>query len=574
MTTLRKNIFFLAFFSLVAHCLAEDAPILSDWMRERRTDDWKIAMAAVSECGFAPAPELPPELQKESAGYLAYLQAKYLISAATSPKEADAEVIVPLLVQAIDAFPEEEAPVIELAMFRDNRGEKKEFIEDLRSLLEHHPDTLRLLRLLAMSLMDERQMESADTVLRHLLEVAPDDSANLLLWGEFLFLQHRSQELGDLIQRFDAMPDGECSPDHLQLAIRHFRREDQLAEALREAERLVHHPKVYQISQTAYQVPPVLTSLHAWELLRQFVTQFEKQNANNIPADLRRRLCRACTNANLALRDYDALGKYLEELIATAGNDLDLFNIFAAPIELLIDDGEQPDKDPQRLLELSARAYETMMLRAPRNMKYRRHLCILYTVMGAHQKALALLETLQSPTPEDQLLMADLLISLKRHEEALAIYEQFEHGQQNRQYRGPGYYLQYGYLAEQLGETERALAILRKGLKAYPNSPQLANSLGFIMADHHQNLDEAKRLIELALKKTPNSPAYLDSLAWVYYRQGDVQQALIYMAKAVQRSALSIDELDQELRGHLQDILKDAGYPAFAEVFAPLTLEN
>ena len=554
-------------FSIVL-CMAEEAPVLSDW--EARQADWNVAMAAVVECGKTTVPELSLERQEESKGYAAYLQSKYLLSMVPSPKEADAEVIMPLLIQAVDAFPDDLTTVGELVTFRNSRHECQLLIHELNALLERHPDSLCLLRALAATLMDEQQMEHVEEILVHLLELNPHDPISLVLWGEFLFSQNRSEELEAVIQAVNSMPDEECLPDLLHLAIRHYRRKERLDEAFRQAERLIRLPEVYQNYREAYQVPPTLTSLHAWELLRQFVATFEKHNGNNIPRDLRHRLCRACTNANLALRDYDALAKYLEELISTAGNDIDLFNIFTIPIELLLEDEEQLDKDPQRLLELSARAYETMMLRAPHDMKTRRHLCLLYRALDAPQKALAILSTIQPPTPEDQLFMAELLGRLKRYDEALAIYEKFENGQKNRQYRGPGYYLQYGCLAEENGETERAIQLLRKGFKAYPKSHQLANSLGYILADHHLELEEAKRLIEYAVQSIPHSPAYLDSLAWVYYRQSDFGKALLYMAKAVRYSALSVDELDQELRDHLQAILRDAGYPILAEDFAPL----
>ena len=76
--------------------MAEEAPVLSDW--EARQADWNVAMAAVVECGKTTVPELSLERQEESKGYAAYLQAKYLLSMVPSPKEADAEAIMPLLI--------------------------------------------------------------------------------------------------------------------------------------------------------------------------------------------------------------------------------------------------------------------------------------------------------------------------------------------------------------------------------------------------------------------------------------------------------------------------------------------
>ena len=104
-------------------------------------------------------------------------------------------------------------------------------------------------------------------------------------------------------------------------------------------------------------------------------------------------------------------------------------------------------------------------------------------------------------------------------------------------------------------------------MKYFPNDASLANSLGYILADHHQDMDEAKELIERAIQAEPDNPAYLDSLAWVHYRQGNLGLAIEYMAKCLQVMDIPAHDLDQEIREHLQTILQDAGYSLLAEFF-------
>ncbi|MBQ4480961.1 MAG: tetratricopeptide repeat protein [Victivallales bacterium] len=567
MPSFSKQIFGFLILLVATLTLSAEDPVLSDWEPSFR--EWQVSMCAVTECGNADAPAIPAELQKESSNYQSYLQAKFLLSNSSSPEKADPEIIVPLLVQAIEAFPDVSQPVWELTVFRDARKENEKLIEDLTPLAERHPNSIYILRSLSAALLDAHRQEEAEAVLRQMLALDSRDPMNLFFWGQFLFEQRRTEELENVIQAINTLPDDQILPDHLILEIRHYRQQQKFDEALRTAKKLIDTPAIYYDHQLVPRIPDILNSLHAWELQRTFVERFEEIHADDqIPVRLRRQLCQVCTNANLELRDYDALSQYLEKLIATAGFELELFNIFSAPIELLIDDDERQDKDRKRLLQLSARAYETMMVRAPQNMQYRRHLCILYNALDAPQKALAVLSTIISPTLEDELFKAQLLAQLKRYDEALAIWEKYESVPQNRQYLTPNFYLIYGCIAEEAGQTELSLRILRRGNTLFPRHSGLANSLGYILADHHQDLDEAKRLIEFAVKASPTSPAYLDSLAWVYYRLGNYGEALVYMGKAFQNASLPLQQLDQEFRDHLQAILEANDFPLMAEFFA------
>ena len=93
-------------------------------------------------------------------------------------------------------------------------------------------------------------------------------------------------------------------------------------------------------------------------------------------------------------------------------------------------------------------------------------------------------------------------------------------------------------------------------------SPDAANSVGYVAAELNVRLDEAAKLIEEAVKGEPDNYAYLDSMAWVLYRQGRYDEAQKYIDLALRAS-------EQELaRGviyeHLGDILLARGKKAEA----------
>ncbi len=88
-------------------------------------------------------------------------------------------------------------------------------------------------------------------------------------------------------------------------------------------------------------------------------------------------------------------------------------------------------------------------------------------------------------------------------------------------------------------------------LKHYPDDPEALNFIGYSLAERGIRLAEAKAWVEKALKLRPDNGFYLDSLAWVYYQQGDYQQA-----EKTQRQALQkVGRVDPVMYEHLGDIL-------------------
>ena len=104
-------------------------------------------------------------------------------------------------------------------------------------------------------------------------------------------------------------------------------------------------------------------------------------------------------------------------------------------------------------------------------------------------------------------------------------------------------------LYDRNGRPEDAQRDLRHILTYDPNNAPVLNALGYIMANHHQNLDEAEQLIRKALALMPDDPAIMDSMGWVLYRQGQPEEALPYL-----QSAMDVYP-DQEIAAHLGEVL-------------------
>jgi tetratricopeptide (TPR) repeat protein len=94
---------------------------------------------------------------------------------------------------------------------------------------------------------------------------------------------------------------------------------------------------------------------------------------------------------------------------------------------------------------------------------------------------------------------------------------------------------------------------LRRVMEMKPDYAHAYNALGYTLAEKTDRLEEAKGLIEKALKLMPDDPFILDSLGWVYYRLGQVEEALKHLQHAYSSRP------DPEIAAHLGEVLWKVG---------------
>jgi tetratricopeptide (TPR) repeat protein len=112
---------------------------------------------------------------------------------------------------------------------------------------------------------------------------------------------------------------------------------------------------------------------------------------------------------------------------------------------------------------------------------------------------------------------------------------------------------------EDMGRVAAALHELTGLLNARPDDPAAMNALGYTLADHSRELKRARKLIERAYAAAPKNAAILDSLGWVLFRQGHVAEAEPYLRAAYQ------DDRGGDIAAHLGEVLWRLGKPADAE---------
>lgn len=108
-------------------------------------------------------------------------------------------------------------------------------------------------------------------------------------------------------------------------------------------------------------------------------------------------------------------------------------------------------------------------------------------------------------------------------------------------------------IAESLDKLDVLESDLRWILDKDPDNSQALNALGYTLTDRTDRHEEALVMITRALELKPDDPFYLDSMGWVYYRLGDLEQAEIYLRKAVEIQS------DAEFLTHLGEVLWEQG---------------
>lgn len=104
-------------------------------------------------------------------------------------------------------------------------------------------------------------------------------------------------------------------------------------------------------------------------------------------------------------------------------------------------------------------------------------------------------------------------------------------------------------LYEQQGRLPAAEQDLRAIIAQEPDSATALNTLGYLLVDRTERLDEARELLQQAINLKPDEPAIIDSFGWLQYRSGNYLEALVYLRRAYAAYP------DGEIAAHLGEVL-------------------
>ncbi|MBR4329330.1 MAG: tetratricopeptide repeat protein [Candidatus Riflebacteria bacterium] len=79
---------------------------------------------------------------------------------------------------------------------------------------------------------------------------------------------------------------------------------------------------------------------------------------------------------------------------------------------------------------------------------------------------------------------------------------------------------------------EKAAEQYEEAIKLRPDSAETLNNLAYLYTELNINNEKSLTMAKKANKIEPNNASYLDTLGWAYYRNGDLDNALLYLQKA------------------------------------------
>jgi len=95
-----------------------------------------------------------------------------------------------------------------------------------------------------------------------------------------------------------------------------------------------------------------------------------------------------------------------------------------------------------------------------------------------------------------------------------------------------GALLELAFCQQEAGRVSEARKTLANLSHEFPDDPEVANSYGYFLAEVGEDLELAEKLVRRALAADPDNGAYLDSLGWVYFQQGEYQEAFDWLVRA------------------------------------------
>ncbi|MBW2466206.1 MAG: tetratricopeptide repeat protein [Deltaproteobacteria bacterium] len=114
----------------------------------------------------------------------------------------------------------------------------------------------------------------------------------------------------------------------------------------------------------------------------------------------------------------------------------------------------------------------------------------------------------------------------------------------------------YAIFHDKVGEHDNAMVKMQRVIALDPENGAALNYVGYTWADNNLNLDKALEYIKKAVELMPDDGYIRDSLGWVYFKIGDVKQAIIELEKAAE-----MVEDDPVIKEHLGDAYLQADQP-------------
>ena len=117
-----------------------------------------------------------------------------------------------------------------------------------------------------------------------------------------------------------------------------------------------------------------------------------------------------------------------------------------------------------------------------------------------------------------------------------------------------GVHFRLGVVYDKWKKKEASIEQMKKVIELDPMDAHALNYLGYTYLDLNRNMEDAEKLILRANEIKPDDGYIADSLGWLYYKKGNIKDALLKLEKAV-----SLVPNDPVILEHLGDVYLEIG---------------
>ncbi|MCG6168117.1 tetratricopeptide repeat protein [Leptospira sanjuanensis] len=190
-------------------------------------------------------------------------------------------------------------------------------------------------------------------------------------------------------------------------------------------------------------------------------------------------------------------------------------------------------------------------------LKFQLHLAYLLRAEppGKKEEAEAIIRNVLKTQPGmsyARYLLGIVLASREKYKEAL---EEFNAAIETDPQNGV-YYFYRASVHEKLEQQESMEKDLKKSIEIDPGNPMAYNYLGYYLSEKGIRLEESLALVQKAVELAPDNEAYQDSLGWIFFRLGNLDEALLHLQLAYQILKDKGEE-DPVILEHIGDVYKE-----------------
>jgi tetratricopeptide (TPR) repeat protein len=395
-----------------------------------------------------------------------------------------------------------------LALFYESTGQRTEAVKELQSLQASHPKDPWVKANLAETLLDLDRVQEASVPTQELLSLDPSDPVALLLKGRILITERKYPEARTALENaVKGAPGSAASYYFLGVAQQSLG----LADAAK-----VSFAQAHSLSPRMVGPEAALAELDVNSGAYDEAERLANTNANTEIA--------AVVGAQVELAKGN-LGKAEQQVEAALQHD----PVSLPALEVLVKLYARDGKAQEAVRRLSA-----LTSQHPKNAGLQFLLGLSYFSLKDLQKAEASARqavALDAQTPDAHALLAAIDQAKGLKEQAITdLRAEIE----ANPYKVSNYMaLANLYGAE--GKWQDARSLLEKAHAVDPSSASVKNDLAYLYLQHGGDTNAALSLAQEAKRALPDSPAVADTLGWALYKLGSYQLAINQLTASAQK---------------------------------------